>query len=168
MVSHVQIMLSGKVMKKAMYGTFMIGEKINKNQQKQIYIYIKMIDLRVDWLQRCTNSITHTETDFRNSNWQLPFLDFWKQDPVISLGSNQLQSSPKNRADQHFKFPLHRKQRHIKNQTSFHFRTNLSTLNVSYEIKCCVKTDFFMLILNIFLLLYYRYILYMVVNVVIA
>lgn len=96
MISPVQITVGGKVIKKAMFAVFIIYDWVKKNnQQRQIYICIQMIDLRSDWLQRCTNCITHTATNFRNSKWQVPFLDFWKKKNLISLRSNQLQSSLK-------------------------------------------------------------------------
>lgn len=84
------------------------------NWQRENPKCIQMIAWRLDRLQRCTNSNKHTENNFGNSKWQLPSLDFWKQELVISLTSNQLQSSSRNRTDQHFKFPLHRRQRRFK------------------------------------------------------
>lgn len=72
-------MIGGKVMKKAMFAVPIIYDWGKKgNIQRQIYICLQMIALRVDLLQRCTNCITHTETNFRNSKVTASFSEFLK------------------------------------------------------------------------------------------
>lgn len=47
-ISPVRIMVGVKVIKKATFAVFIIYDWVKKNQQRQIYICIQMIDLRVD------------------------------------------------------------------------------------------------------------------------